>query len=293
MKPHSFEYFSPDTLDEALELKSKYGDEGKILAGGQSLIPAMNFRVSQPEVLIDLNKIAELKSIRVDKGNLSIGSMTTQSMVEKSREIQVSNPLIHETMPNIAHSQIRNRGTFGGSMAHADPAAELPTTALALEAKFKISNHSGSRWVEAAHFFQTMFTTSLEPTEILVEINFPEFSNNYGWSFLEIARRKGDYALAGVATLLELNSEGICQKAKLVFLNVGDKAISASTAEKSLIGEEITDKLIKQASEYASQEDIFPMGNVHATPAFQRHLSKIVAQRSLKIALDRVNNSQK
>lgn len=182
MKPAAFDYKAPRSIEEALEIKAQGGDEAKLLAGGQSLIPAMNFRVAQPALLIDLNKLDELRFIKEDKGELKIGAMTTQATVEKSNAVKNTNPLIHETMPFIAHPQIRNRGTFGGSLAHADPASELPVVATALGAKFKAQNTSGERWIEAKDFFLGFLTVSLEDDEMLTEISFPKFSKKTGKS---------------------------------------------------------------------------------------------------------------
>jgi carbon-monoxide dehydrogenase medium subunit len=199
MKPASFKYIIPSSLVDALASKREHGEEAKPMAGGQSLIPTMNFRVSQPTMLLDLNNLDELRFIRRDNGELRIGAMTTQAEVEHSQVVADSQPLIHETMPHIAHPQIRNRGTFGGNLAHADPASELPVIATALDARFKVQSASGERWIEAVDFFITMFTVSINEDELLTEIAFPAFPDNTGWSFMEISRRHGDYAMAGVA----------------------------------------------------------------------------------------------
>lgn len=287
MKPTAFDYYAPTSLEAALDLKAEYGEEAKPLAGGQSLIPTMNFRVSQPSILIDLNGIDGLRFIREVDGELRIGAMTTQAVVERSELVLQHQPLISETVPNIAHPQIRNRGTFGGSLSHADPASELPVIALALNAKFKASSAKGDRWIEARDFLITMFTVDLAPGEILTEIAFPEFPKNTGWSFMEIARRHGDYAMAGLAALVTLNGDGKCEKAKLVYLNVGDKAVNAVKAAESLVGEQITEKTVKEAAEIAGKQEIDPFGSVHATPEYQRHLSKVLTQRALLKAYER------
>jgi carbon-monoxide dehydrogenase medium subunit len=287
MKPTAFDYFAPNSLEAVLDLKAEHGEDAKPLAGGQSLIPTMNFRVSQPSILIDLNKVDSLRFIREEGGELRIGTMTTQAVVEQSELVLKDQPLISEAVPNIAHPQIRNRGTFGGSLAHADPASELPVIALALNAKFKVESTKGERWIEANDFLITMFTVDLAPDEILTEIAFPAFPENTGWSFMEIARRHGDYAMAGLAALVTLNGDGICKQARLVYLNVGDKAVDAVKAAESLVGEEITEATVLEAAEIASEQEIEPFGSVHATPEYQRHLSKVLTQRALLQALER------
>jgi aerobic carbon-monoxide dehydrogenase medium subunit len=287
MKPVSFEYFAPNSVQEALAIKNQYGDEVKPLAGGQSLIPAMNFRVIQPTVLLDLNGIQEMRFVNESDGKLNIGAMTTQASVGKNPLVKKFNPLIDEVIPNIAHSQIRNRGTFGGSLAHADPASELPVVVFTLGAKFKAESVDGSRWIEAEDFIETMFTISLKENEILSEIKFPAFPENTGWSFMEIARRHGDYAMAGLAGLITLDESGTCVAAKIVYLNVGERAIIARDGAKMMVGEKITKKLIEEVAEYATENEIMPFGNVHATPEYQQHLSKVLTNRVLAKANQR------
>lgn len=287
MKPAPFEYYAPDSLDEALEIKANLGEEAKPLAGGQSLIPAMNFRVAQPGVLVDLNKIKELGYIRKENGALRIGAMTRQSEVEHSPLVAEFDPLLHETVPNIAHPQIRNRGTFGGSLAHADPASELPVIALARDARLRVQSKEGERWVNASDFFQGMFTVDVGVDEFLVEVSLPEFPVRTGWAFMEVARRQGDYAMAGVAALVTLDENGACEKARLVYLNVGDGPVEAEEAAQLLHGEKISEKTIEAAAAKASQDEITPFGNMHATPEFQRHLTSVLTRRALEQARQR------
>jgi carbon-monoxide dehydrogenase medium subunit len=287
MKPAPFEYFAPDSLEAALELKTEHGDEGKALAGGQSLIPAMNFRVAQPSLLIDLNKLDALRFVRQENGELRIGAMTVQSQVERDKLVKKRAPLLHETIPNIAHPQIRNRGTIGGSLAHADPAAELPVVATALNARFRVQSKTGDHWIEAKDFFAGYFSVALQPDELLVEIAFPDLPARTGWAFVEIARRRGDYAMAGVAATLTLDEGGLCQAARLVYLNVGDGPVDATLAAARLTGEKPDAVTFSEAARIASQEEISPFGSVHATPEFQRHLTGVLTQRALATALQR------
>jgi carbon-monoxide dehydrogenase medium subunit len=287
MKPAPFEYHAPDSLEAALELKAQHGEEGKALAGGQSLIPAMNFRVAQPTLLIDLNNIPELRYIKKPNGSVHIGAMTLQSSAEHDPLVAKHAPLLHEAIPNIAHSQIRNRGTIGGSLAHADPASELPVIALALGARFRAQSKTAERWIEAKDFFAGLFATSLQPDEFLVEVAFPDLPAGTGYCFTEVARRHGDYAMAGLAAVLSLDASGKIASAKLVYLNVGDGPLEAAQAEASLIGKQPDAAAFKEAARIASQNDMAPYGNVHATPEYQRHLSAVLTQRALATAAQR------
>jgi carbon-monoxide dehydrogenase medium subunit len=292
MKPAPFEYHVPDSLEEALDLMSQHADEAKILAGGQSLVPAMNFRIAQPARLVDLNRVDELGYIREDGEVIRVGAMTRERQVEIDSSIEKRTPLLHEAAPNIAHPQIRNRGTIGGSIVNADPAAELPVLMLALNARLKAQNTSGERWIEADDFFIGMFTTALEPDEILVEIELPFMLARTGWSFMEVAPRAGDYALMGVAAQVTLGENGICENAKLVYLNAGDGPVDAKDAAQSLVGEKPDDKSIEAATMMASEKEITPYGNLHASPEFQSHLAKVLTRKALKQAIQRAGENQ-
>jgi carbon-monoxide dehydrogenase medium subunit len=196
-------------------------------------------------------------------------------------------PLLSEAAPFIAHPQIRNRGTIGGSIVNADPAAELPVLMLALNARLKAKNISRERWINAQDFFAGMFTTALEPDEILVEIELPFMPPRTGWSFMEVAPRAGDYALMGVAVLVTLGDDGKCENVKFVYLNAGDGPVDAKEAADILAGEEMNDQLIDVAAAYASEKEISPFGNVHTSPEFQRHLAKALTKNALKQAFQR------
>jgi carbon-monoxide dehydrogenase medium subunit len=288
MKPSAFDYLAPDTLEEALALLAKHGGDAKPLAGGQSLIPAMNFRVLQSALLLDLNRLATLDGIRHAGGELRIGAMTRQRRVERDPLVAQLAPLLHETMPHIAHPQIRNRGTIGGSLVHADPAAELPVIAIALNARMRVQSAASERWLAAKDFFLDMFTTALQPDELLVEIAFPPLPPGTGWSFMEFARRHGDYALIGVAAWATLDARGACHEARLVFLNAGNGPIDARSAAQLLQGQDISREAIEAAAAAADSE-IHPTGNVHCTPAYQRHLARVLTRRALRQAVARAN----
>ncbi|MBV6402441.1 MAG: 6-hydroxypseudooxynicotine dehydrogenase complex subunit alpha [Anaerolineales bacterium] len=287
MKPAPFEYHSPSSIEEVVILKSQYGDDAKFLAGGQSLVPAMNFRIVQPSVLIDLNRARELSYIREEGKVIRVGSMARERHLEFDASIKKYAPLLHEAVPSIAHPQIRNRGTIGGSIVNADPAAELPVLMIALNARLKAKNKSAERWIIAKDFFAGMFTTALEPDEVLVEIELPFAAPRTGWSFMEVAPRSGDYALMGVATSVTLDENGKCKSAKLVYLNAGDGPVDAVEAAQSLMGEILNDTLIESAASHASEKEINPFGNMHASVDFQRHLAKTLTMKTLKIAAER------
>ena len=292
MKPAPFEYYAPDSLEQAVELFSQYAGDAKILAGGQSLVPAMNFRVVQPSVLIDLNRVGELSYIREEGEVIRIGSMARERHLEFDPSIEKRTPLLHEAVPFIAHPQIRNRGTIGGSIVHSDPAAELPVLMTALNARLKAKNVSGERWVDAKDFFVGMFTTALEADEILVEIELPFMAARTGWSFMEVAPRAGDYAMMGVAALVTVDESGKCTGAKLVYLNAGEGPLEAKEAEKLLEGVPLDDKLVEEAAAIASEKEITPFGNMHASADFQRHLAKVLTQKTLKLAFQRAGEVQ-
>ncbi|MDL1911508.1 xanthine dehydrogenase family protein subunit M [Chloroflexi bacterium CFX6] len=291
MKPAPFEYHAPTSLEQALGLKNQFGDEAKILAGGQSLVPAMNFRVVQPSLLVDLNRVAELSYIR-EEDVIRVGAMTRERHLEFDKTIEQRAPLLHEATPFIAHPQIRNRGTVGGSLVHADPAAELPVLMLALNARLKAKNISRERWIEARDFFAGMFTTALEADEILVEIELPFMPPRTGWSFMEVAPRAGDYALMGVAAQVTLDEAGKCKKARLVYLNAGEGPVEAKEATQLLEGEPPNEMLIEETAAFASDKEINPFGNVHASADFQRHLAKVLTKRTLKQAVERIKEEK-
>ncbi len=291
MKPAPFHYEAPASLAAALALKAQHGDTAKFLAGGQSLIPAMNFRLTQAEVLIDVNALAELDFIRSVDGELRLGALTRQRRLEREAEVARHAPLLREALPHVAHPQIRNRGTLGGTLAHADPAAELPVIATALEARLRAQSTRGERWIAAAEFFITLFTTALEPDEMLVEVALPALPPGTGTAFVEFARRRGDYALMGVAAVVTLDAAGVCQQARLVYLNAGDAPVSARAAAAMLAGQPLTPEAMAAAAEHAAAAEIEPLGNVHATAAYQRHLARVLTRRALASAGQRARQA--
>ena len=292
MKPAPFEYQAPDSLDAALDLLARSGGEAKLLAGGQSLIPVMNFRLAQPSLLVDLNRLRDLDYLKEEAGGLRIGAMTRQRRLERDPLVPRLAPLLREAVPFIAHPQIRNRGTVGGSLAHADPAAELPAVAVALDARFRLQRTAGERWVEARDFFAGLFATVLEPDEMLVEVALPPPAPKTGWAFLEVARRHGDYAQVGIAARVTLDDAGKCREARLVYLSVGDGPVEAREAARMLAGTDLSDGAIAAASEKASRDEMDPTGDIHASADFKRHLARVLTGRALRRAAERARGRE-
>ena len=293
MKPAPFEYQAPASLEAALDLLARRGGEAKVLAGGQSLIPVMNFRLAEPALLVDINKLTDLDFIRRgEDGGLRIGGLTRQRRLERDPLVAECAPLLREAVPFIAHPQIRNRGTLGGSLAHADPAAELPALMVALRARLRLQRAGGERWVDSKDFFAGLFTTALEPDEILVEAAIPPLPPRTGWAFLEVSRRHGDYAQVGIAALVTLDEAGRCKEARLVYLSVGDSPVEAREAARLLSGEEISEPAIAAAAEKASRDEMRPNGDIHATAAFKRHLARVLTGRALRRAVERARDGR-
>jgi len=294
MKPAPFEYIAPDSVDGALASLQEHGFDAKLLAGGQSLVPVMNFRLTQPAVLIDLNPLTGLNFIRHDSAanELRLGAMVRQRQLEQSRLVAQVAPLMHETMPYIAHPQIRNRGTLGGSLAHADPAGELPVIVVALNGRIRLQKASGERWVNATDFFTSLFETACADDEMVVEVALPALPPRTGCAFQEMARRHGDYALAGVAALVTVDAVGVCTDARLVYLNLGEMPMVAHKAARTLVGHVFSEGVVTETAVTASQEEIEPSGDIHATAEYKRHLAKVLTERALRQAFARaaVNN---
>jgi carbon-monoxide dehydrogenase medium subunit len=293
MKPAPFDYYSPASIDEALSHLSEHGYDAKLIAGGQSLIPMMNFRLAEPSILIDLNRIDALAYIEPNgKDGLRIGAMTRHHALETDPQIAKHAPLLYEVIPLIASPQIRSRGTIGGSLAHADPSAELATLSVALDAEFLLRTKEKTRTVPARDFFVGMFTTLLEPDEMLVEITFPPMTPSTGWSMKEIARRAHDFALVGVAALVSLSDGDTCEGARLVFMSVGDGPVEAPLACEMLAGHQLSTKIFEAAAEKASSEEIDPGGDIHASADFRRHLARVLTVRALEEAFSRAKNGR-
>src|SRR5713226_6626419 len=284
MKPAPFKYIAASSLDHALSLKAEYGDEARFLAGGQSLIPAMNFRLARPSVLIDINGLKDLAGVDQTSGEgIRVGALTRYRDLERDSGFLASCPLFADALPHIAHPQIRNRGTIGGNLAHADPASELPAIAVAMEARMRLRSSTGEREIAASEFFIGLLTTDLEADEMLVDIVFPSPKPRSGTCFMEIARRRGDFALAGVAATVTLDEEQRCTDARLALCGVGETPVDASHAASLLIGRHCTAEAIDAVASEVGKA-IAPSGNVHASPDYQRHIAVVLTKRALDTA---------
>jgi len=287
MKPPSFEYAAPSTVAEAVSLLQQHGGEAKILAGGQSLMPLLNMRFARPTALVDLHRVADLDGIREANGGLAIGAMTTKRAVERSALVKSRQPLLHAATLWVAHPQIRNRGTVGGSMAHADPAAEYPAVALATGAEFRAAGPGGERSIAAEDFFVTYLTTALDENEVLTEVRVPALPARTGWSIQEVARRRGDFAMVGAAITVTLGGGGRCSEARVVLFGVGPTPLRARGAEQVVSGEALGEAVFAEAGRRASEELDEPLSDVHASAEYRRHLAQVLTRRGLAEAAGR------
>jgi aerobic carbon-monoxide dehydrogenase medium subunit len=291
VKPPVFEYTAVGSIDEAVAELRQHGDAAKLLAGGQSLVPLLNMRLAAPERLIDLNRVTELAYITARAGGLAVGAMTRQRAVERSALAAVHLPLLSDALPWVGHFQIRNRGTLGGSLSHADPAAELPAVAVCLDARFTARGPAGERTLGAAEFFRTQLTTALAPTELLTEVWFPPTPRNAGSAWLELARRHGDYALVGVGAVVTMAGNRI-EEARLALTGVGDRPIRAREAEAQLMGESPTPSMLAEAVE-AVRRAIDPGSDIHATAAYRRHIAGVLTGRAIRLAVARATGAER
>jgi len=290
MKPAPFDYVTPQTVGEAVSFLQKYEDDGleaKILAGGQSLVPLLNMRMARPDVLVDLGKLSGLDYIREEGDVIAIGAMTTKRAVEDSELVKRRQPILHAATVQIGHRQIRSRGTVGGSMAQADPAAEYPAIALALDVEFKAVGPDGERSLPADEFFVTYLTTELDSTEILTEVRVPVLPAGAGWSFQEIARRHGDFAMVGAAVLLGLDGSGAISDPRIVLFGAGATPIRLAAAEQVVAGQQPSEALFAQAGERGAEELEDPMSDVHASAEYRRNLAQVMTKRGLAEAVER------
>jgi len=286
MKPAPFTYAAPATLEEALALLAEYGDTAKLLAGGQSLMPLMNLRLARPQYIIDLNRIAGLDVIQEREGALGVGTMTRQRSLERLPDVRQHYPLLYEATTLIGHVAIRNRGTVGGSIAHADPAAELPAVLLAHGGSVQVQGPRGTRQIGADDLFRTYLTTALEPDEILTEVYFPRWPAGTGWCFMEESRRHGDFAMVGVAVLLTLDATQRCTQVAVALCGVGDRPHKVAAAPALLLGHPLDEARLRDVAQAAAAE-IEPDSDLHASAEFRRHLSTVLTQRALRQAAAR------
>ena len=283
MKPAKFDYFAPDTLDEALELLAQHGPDAKALAGGQSLMPMMNLRLVRPAVIVDINRIGGLSGVSAADGTVTIGSLTRQRDLERSDAIRNAFPMMAAAISHIGHFQIRNRGTIGGSLAHADPAAELPAICTALDGELALADSNGTQTMAAAEFAVAPLITSLAPEQLLTEIRLPTLDDGWRWGFREVSRREGDFALVGSVAMLRTDGDGVCQEARITMFAVGDGPARMPAAEQSLVGRVVDDTARREAAALVS-EAVTPGSDIHASSEYRKEVSAVMARRALEDA---------
>jgi carbon-monoxide dehydrogenase medium subunit len=284
MKLPPVEYEAPTTVAEAVDLLAEHADEASVLAGGQSLIPLLALRLARPEVLIDINGIDELTGVSSADGWVSIGAVTREYVAEESQTVAEAVPLLAAALPLIGHEAIRSRGTIGGSLAHADPAAELPAVARALDAEFVVRGPSGERVIPAEQWFEGYLMTSRSPDELLVEVRFPAARPGTGVSFQEVARRHGDFAIVGLAASLVL-SGGVISEARMAFAGLSDVPARPGAAEDLLVGETPSAELFAEAARRAT-DDVDPPDDLHGSPDYRKTIAATLVRRVLKEAAD-------
>jgi carbon-monoxide dehydrogenase medium subunit len=283
MKPAKFDYHAPASVDEAIALLGRYGGDAKLLAGGQSLVPLLNFRLSRPPALVDLNRIAALAYIRPHDGELRLGAMTRQRTIEFSSAIAERIPLLTEATRWVGHLPIRSRGTIGGSLAHADPSAEYPAVLVALDGAVVARGPRGERVIGAGELFQTYLTTALQADEVLTEVRLPAPPAGTGYAFEEFARRHGDFALVGIAALIGRRGDR-CTLARLATSGAGPVPLRLRAAEEILERDGLGDAAIKAAARRAA-ELVEPDSDIHASADYRRHLAGVLTERAIKRAL--------
>lgn len=289
MKPPPFRYAAPTSVEEVLDLlAANADDEPRVLAGGQSLVPLMNFRLAQPGFLVDLRLVEALTTLRTDGDVLVIGAMVRQSAAERSPEVALAAPLLAEALGYVAHTPIRNSGTIGGSLAHADPAAELPAVALALDAELVAAGPGGTRTIPAAEFFHGSFTTALEPGEILTEVRVPSREGVGGHAFVEFARTHGNFALVGVAAVIELD-EDIVAGVSIALSGVASTPVRATAAERTLAGTSADAATIKVAVD-AAVDELSPAGDLHGSTETRTDIARSYLRRGIELALSRAQD---
>jgi len=289
VKPPPFRYAAPTTVEEVLDLLAANADaEPRVLAGGQSLVPLMNFRLAQPGFLVDLRLVEALTTLRTERDVLVIGAMVRQSAVERSPEVALAAPLLVEALGYVAHPPIRNSGTVGGSLAHADPSAELPAVALALDAELLTAGPRGTRTIPAAEFFRGPFTTALEPGEILTEVRIPRREGVGGYAFVEFARTHGNFALVGVAAVIEMEKD-IVTEASITLSGVASTPVRAAAAERALAGTSADAATIEVAVDAAADE-LSPAGDLHGSTATRTGIARNCLRRGIQLALSRAQD---
>jgi aerobic carbon-monoxide dehydrogenase medium subunit len=286
MKPPELDYVTPISLDEVVDTLRREPD-AKILAGGQSMLPLLNFRLAAPSLLVDLARVPGLDAIELDGGTARIGAMVRQRRAEEHAELAEAIPLFHEALRHVAHPQIRSRGTIGGSVAHADPAAELPAVLLALDGRIQARGPAGARTVAAGDLFAGFLTTTLSPDEVLTTVELPAAPARTGAACVELSRRAGDYALCGVVAQVTLD-DGLAADVRVALFGVGQQPVRARATEEIVCGEHPDADRVAAAADYAA-EGLDPADDVHATASYRRHLARVLTRRALTVALERAS----
>ncbi len=292
MKPPRFRYFTPQSVEEALTLLAEHADEARVLAGGQSLIPLMNMRLAHPNVLVDINGISELAYVKAWDGGLAIGTLTRDATLIDDTMVAERLPLLREAARYIGHPAIRNRSTVGGSVAHADPAAELPAVMVALNAEFEARSRSGNRTIPAQDFFKGYLSTDLKEGELLTELRVPGLPSRAGSAFIEFARREGDYALAGVAAVIVLDEDGIIADARLGLCSVGPAPVRAQAAEAMLHGQRPGNEAWAAAAAAVVSTLDNPLSDIHGSADYRRHLAGVLTKQALASAAERAERNR-
>lgn len=289
MKPPIFDYYDPTSVEEAVDLLARHGPGAKVLAGGQSLLPLLHLRFARPDCLVDINRIGTLDFLTQEGGWLRVGAGVRQRTVERAELVARQVPLLAEALHFVGHPQIRNRGTVCGSLAHADPAAELPAVAVALGAQLVARSKDAVREIPAGEFFVGPLITRLRPDELLVEVRFPCTAAGWGWAFLEVANRYGDYALCAVAAGVKVES-GRVVGARLAYAGVGPVPVRLPEAEQAALQASSWDEAVRAAGEEARRY-LQPDGDIHASAEFRRHLAAVLTRRALAAAYRRAISS--
>jgi carbon-monoxide dehydrogenase medium subunit len=285
VKPPDFDYASPDALEDVFALLRGSAD-AKVLAGGQSLIPLLNFRLAAPALLVDLRRVRGLEGVERADATIHIGAMVRQRAAESNALLKETVPLLVEALRHVAHPQIRSRGTVGGSIAHADPAAELPAVLVALDGRIRVESANGGRWIDARDVYAGFLTTSLDPDEVLTLVELPMAPSRTGAACVEVARRNGDYALCGTLVQVTLSGDGAVDDVRIALLGVGQTPRRATAVESVLRGEmPISAKVAEAAAEAA--EGLEPADEPQASAAFRRHLARVLVRRALELAIGR------
>jgi CO/xanthine dehydrogenase FAD-binding subunit len=291
MKPAPFSLLRPKSVDEALSLLRSRSDEAKVLAGGQSLVPLMNFRLARPSYLVDLNQIEALSGIKIEDRTLTIGAMVRQREVERSQAIAERLPILREAIGQVGHPAIRNRGTVGGSLVHADPSAELPLLSVTLDAVFQLQSLRCKRSVRARDFYQGYLVTDIASDELLIEISLPLPPPGAGWCFAEVARRHGDFAIVATAILLGWDRDRRLNFARVALGGVGPAPARITAAEDVLVGQKPDTELYRRAGD-AAAHTIDPPNDIHASAAYRRHISSVLVRRALATAEARLKEPE-